>query len=213
MINVDEAGHLAVVARSKRARDQMNLMKDFAQEAGVRFIFAGVYDLLDFRAASGELARRARSVHLARYHVTVKREMAAFEKAATEMLGLLDGADIVGRPEWAQQLHAQSSGCLGILRDLLIDAEARFERLEGSRSFSGCLDDAAPEALEKETIERDIREGERRYAEGIPLALVAPPKPAEPKKAPGQALAVTQRRKPGERNPTRDRTKAHRVLA
>jgi AAA domain len=201
VIIVDEAGHLAVVARSPHAREQLDVLKDFSQRTGVRFLLAGTYDLLAFRDASAQLARRTRVVHLRRYREGDARDEQAFARIAREMLALVEGGVPGEVEELLAELFAGSLGCAGNLRDWLVDAEALHRNQGGRASFTACLRDARKDegqlqAMRDELVLEAVAERPTRPAVVAP-PIVAPPTRNAPRTASGQILL------PGELKPHR----------
>lgn len=201
VIVVDEAGHLAVVARSPHAREQLDVLKDFSQRTDVRFLLAGTYDLLAFRDASAQLARRTRVVHLRRYREGDARDELAFAQIAREMLALVEGG-VPGETEGLlTELFAGSLGCAGVLRDWLVDAEALHRNQNGRASFTACLrdtrkDDGQLQAMRDELVLEEVAERPTRPAVVAPPIVVPRPRNA-PRTASGQVLL------PGELKPRR----------
>jgi AAA domain len=201
VIVVDEAGHLAVVARSPRAREQLDVLKDFSQSTGVRFLLAGTYDLLAFRDASAQLARRTRMVHLRRYRDDSPRDTQAFARIARDMVALVDCGAPGEVEELLVELLAGSLGCPGVLRDWLVDAEA-LHRSQGARaSFTACLrdtrkDDGQLEAMRAELALEDVADRPTRPATAARSIVASRPRNAH-------VTASGQHLLPGELAPRR----------
>lgn len=198
IVIVDEAGHIASVAHARRYRQQLDVMKSLALDAGVRFVLAGPYELLDFRDASAQLGRRSRLVHIAPYGRTVQRERTAFAKLVRDMFGTTR-LDLRTDVDWPAILHAGSLGCVGILRDWLVDAEHAFHARNGAVTFEECIAEFRRSPGQLREIDAELREGMRRLAAdaGEDVGPARPRVRSRPVTANGQTL------KPGEAKPRR----------
>lgn len=198
VVIVDEAGHIASVAHARRYRQQLDVMKSLALDAGVRFVLAGPYDLLDFRDASAQLGRRSRLVHIAPYGQTVPRERTAFAKLVHDMLDTT-GLELRTDVDWPEILHAGSLGCVGILRDWLVDAEHAVHARSGGVTFEECIAEFRRSPGQLREIDAELREGMRRLAAdaGDDAAPTRPRPRSRPVTENGQIL------KPGEAKPRR----------
>lgn len=198
VVIVDEAGHIASVAHARRYRQQLDVMKGLALDAGVRFVLAGPYDLLDFRDASAQLGRRSRLVHIAPYGQTVPRERTAFARLVRDMLDTI-GLDLRADVDWPVILHAGSLGCVGLLRDWLVEAEHAFHARNGEVTFEECIAEFRRSPGQLREIDAELREGMRRLAADAGDATVPRPRArSRPVTPNGQTL------KPGEAKPRRN---------
>src|SRR5579863_4525738 len=104
----------------------------FSKEAGkpveVRyepFDMSRAYALFGFRNTSGQLARRGRDIHFARYHVENKEERIAFVAALKYLLERVplevDLNTSLSRWRW---WATGCVGCIGVLKDWLVDIVA-----------------------------------------------------------------------------------------
>lgn len=204
---IDEAQHIAVAPKLIDVRRDLDVLKGFANRTGVRIVLIGTYELLRFHQASGQLARRMNEIHLARYRWTVAHEQAAFADVAREMLGCIKGLDEAAITESIESCYERSLGCVGELRDWLVQAEHEF-RTSG-RSWSACLAETAS-AVGKATHMLDgveesegwVRTGDAgrpRLRLRLGLSAVGSRKVTPEPKAAKRPLRV------GRRRPTRDR--------
>jgi len=195
---VDEAGHVASVAHARRYRQQLDVMKSIALDAGIRFVLAGPYELLDFRDASAQLGRRSRLVHIAPYGRVVPRERTAFDKLVRDMFGMI-GLDLRTDVDWPGIMHAGSLGCVGLLRDWLVEAEHAFHARHGEVTFEECIAEFRRSPGQLREIDAELREGMRRLAAdaGDDVAPARPRARSRPVTPNGQTL------KPGEAKPRR----------
>jgi hypothetical protein len=198
VIILDEAGHVASVAHARRYRQQLDVMKSVALEAGVRFVLAGPYELLDFRDASAQLGRRSRLVHIAPYAPGIPRERTAFVALARQMLGLV-GLDLRSDVDWPSILFDGSLGCVGLLRDWLVEAEHACHSRDGASTFEECIAEFRRSPGQLQKISAELREGMQRLAADAGGGSA----PALAKPRPRPTTLNGQRLKPGEAKPRR----------
>lgn len=206
---IDESQHMAVAPGLAELRRNLDILKGFANKTGVRIVLFGTYELLEFHRASAQLARRILDVELPRYRWGVAHERRAFELVAREMLGAIAGLDEATIGDSIESCYERSLGCIGELRDWLVQAEHEF-RVSG-RTWAACLAGTAASTTksnemfdEIETLERRVREpvgGRDRLRLRLGLAPLArsvrSTTPAPTTRASG--------RRPGRRSPVRDR--------
>lgn len=194
-ILLDEANHLSVLAGSARAPEQLDKLKDFANAAGVRILLVGAFPVLAFRDISFQVARRIRTVPFLNYDATKTRELAAFRSAASQLLGVMEGVSVALDDELVAYLYEGTAGCVGNLRNWLVQAEHHMRRQARAHDLRAVLKVTAypgstlRQAREEIAFGREILIGERR---------AAPERPYNPPRtASGQVL------KPGEGIPVR----------
>ena len=66
--------------------EQLEWLKSLSNRTNVLHVLAGPYALFGFRNTSGQLARRGRDIHFARYHVEDKEERTDFAAAVQYLL-------------------------------------------------------------------------------------------------------------------------------
>lgn len=194
-ILLDEANHLSVVAGSARAPEQLDKLKDFANAAGVRILLVGAFPVLAFRDISFQVARRIRTVPLFGYDATNARQLAAFKSAATQLLEAMHGVDVALDEDLVAYLHRGSAGCVGNLRNWLVQAEHHMTRQARAHDLRSVLKlTAYPESTLRQARD-EIEAGRLVFAGERPAA---PERPYNPRRtASGQIL------KPGEATPER----------
>src|SRR5216684_106322 len=82
----DEGHRLMQGDGSQSTDEQLEWLKSLTNRTNVLHVLAGPYALFGFRNTSGQLARRGRDVHFARYHVEDKDERTAFVAALKYLL-------------------------------------------------------------------------------------------------------------------------------
>jgi energy-coupling factor transporter ATP-binding protein EcfA2 len=156
---VDESSHLANVSYTTRHKAQGDVLKGLVLETGIQFVMAGTYDLLNFRDASAQLGRRSRLVHVGPYRLDVERERRAFSTIALVMLETLGVALRDDGPDWKEIFEAGSLGCVGLLRDWLVDANHAFARRRGRATMEECIAEFRRSKGQLKAIENELRAG------------------------------------------------------
>ncbi|GHO90189.1 hypothetical protein KSF_002370 [Reticulibacter mediterranei] len=82
----DEGHRLMQGNGSHSVDEQLEWLKSLSNRTKVLHVLAGPYALFGFRNMSGQLARRGRDIHFARYHVDNKEERIAFVAALKYLL-------------------------------------------------------------------------------------------------------------------------------
>jgi len=115
-IIVDEAHHLAEVARGSRLQSQLNHLKHFENATGVSHILVGTYEMRPFRKVNAQLACRSIDVHFPRYDAANEEDAQLFRSvvwALQRQLPVLEEPHLVEQWEF---LYARSIGCIGLLK-------------------------------------------------------------------------------------------------
>ena len=122
---IDEAQHLMQVMAPLRPVDQLDWLKSLTNRTQVLHVLVGPYDLCDIRNLSGQAARRGRDLHFPRYHVARHEERQEFVGALRYLLVQVplacDVDSLLAHWRWFAEW---SIGCIGILRDWLVDTVA-----------------------------------------------------------------------------------------
>ncbi len=158
---LDEAQHLATMARGSRLRAQLDHLKSVAVMSQTVHVLAGTYDLLVFRNLSAQLGRRSIDVHFPRYNAAKKDEQQAFQKVLLTFqrhLPLEEPPDLVH--QW-KYCYARTVGSVGILKDWL--TKALDEALEtGAKTITpALLEHHAVDPARCDQMITDIEEGEQ----------------------------------------------------
>ena len=193
----DEAHHLRKVAGSRAFVEQMDTVKSIANLTGTLHLLAGTYELLDLCDLSAELARRAYDVHLPRYGEG-SREQKIFANVVRSLqihIPLRAQGDLSSLGDY---LYERSLGCIGILKDWLLEAVALVIEEGEATVLENHLRQTGYSAGKLTAIQREIEAGEWRRREMDGLAT----RPSSPD--PARAHPAGFRRKPGQRLPHRD---------
>jgi len=145
--------------------EQLEWLKSLSNRTNVLHVLAGPYALFGFRNTMGQLARRGRDIHFARYHVNDKEERKAFAGAVQYLLERVpltcDLNAFLKRWRWFAE---GSVGCIGILKDWLVDAVAA-TLAQGETSLTEeVLTRTMPHPAKRVSLEMEARAGEHKVA-------------------------------------------------
>lgn len=159
---IDEAQHLLHVTTPLRPVDQLDWLKSLTNRTQVLHVLVGPYDLCEVRNLSGQAARRGRDLHFPRYHVARPDERLAFVGALRYLLAHVPlTCDVDGLLTHWRWFAEGSIGCIGVLRDWLVDTVAAL-LAEGQPVLT--LEALQAHALavgQRVRLEMDARTGER----------------------------------------------------
>jgi hypothetical protein len=203
---IDDAHHLQKIAGSRRLQDQMDAIKSLANRSETVLVLIGTYELLNLTNLNDQLSHRSHHVAFGRYQPDAGEDGQAFKtvlQTFQQHLPLPETPELV--PRW-DYFYENSAGCVGILKLWLCNSLAAALE-QGSRSLTERLLQRwaiSPDRLLN--IAREIREGERKWAERVEkqaqiraaLGLGPGPIPVDP------APPARQKRRAGERQPVRD---------
>lgn len=164
---IDEAQHLMRVEPPIKPVDQLDWLKGMTNRTNVLHILVGNYDLYDFRNLSGQAARRGRDLHFPRYHLDSQVECEEFVGA---LRYLLENAPLICDVEalllqW-QWFAEWCIGCVGILRDWIVDTVAALCE-EGKTTLTiEALKEYALQPDQRVRLEMEARAGERKVEAG-----------------------------------------------
>jgi hypothetical protein len=127
------------------------------------YVLAGPYELFPFRNTSGQLVRRGRDLHFARYHVEEQEERKAFVAAVKYLLERvpltceLDA--LLARWRWFAE---GSVGCIGIVKTWLVDAVAATLAQGGTSLTEDMLTRTMLHPAKRVSLEMEARAGEHQ---------------------------------------------------
>jgi Cdc6-like AAA superfamily ATPase len=200
---IDEAQHILLGGKSGSVVDQFDVLKSIAQTSDVKVVLCGTYKLPDLLRISGQVMRRSSTVQYNRYRDDDKDELIEFASVAKELMSKLP---LEAFPDAAANVyffHAGSLGCVGVLKDWIARAwgaahfAARREITLGDFE-STKIDDEALELMADEIAWGDAGHGKLQWR--LKRTCKADSRGAHQK-----AKKSTHSRRPGERNPARDR--------
>jgi DNA polymerase III delta prime subunit len=162
---VDEGHRLMQGDGSHTVDEQLEWLKSLSNRTNVLHVLAGPYALFGFRNTSGQLARRGRDIHFQRYHVNDKEERKAFAGAVRYLLERVpltcDVDAFLKRWRWFAE---GSVGCVGILRDWLVDAVTATLAQGGTSLTEEVLTQTMPHPARRVSLEMEARAGEHKVA-------------------------------------------------
>jgi hypothetical protein len=163
---IDEAQHLMQVTAPLRPMDQLDWLKSMTNRTQVLHVLVGPYDLCDVRNLSGQAARRGRDLHFPRYHIARHEERQEFVGALRYLLAHVPLAcDVDGLLAHWRWFAEGSIGCIGILRDWLVDTVAALFTEGETLLTMETLQDHALEVGQRVRLEMEARTGERKVEE------------------------------------------------
>jgi len=161
----DEGHRLMQGDGSHSVDEQLEWLKSLSNRTNVLHVLAGPYSLFGFRNTSGQLARRGRDIHFARYHMENKEERKAFAGAVQYLLERVplscDLDALLKRWRWFAE---GSVGCIGILKDWLVDAATVTLAQRGTSLTEDVLTRTMPHPAKRVSLEMEARAGEHKIA-------------------------------------------------
>ena len=162
---VDEGHRLMQGDGSHSVDEQLEWLKSLSNRTHALHVLAGPYALFGFRNTSGQLARRGRDIHFARYHMENKEERTAFVAALKYLLERVpltcDLNVLLSRWRWFAE---GSVGCIGVLKDWLVDAVAATLVQKGTSLTEDILTRTMPHPARRLSLEMEARAGEHKVA-------------------------------------------------
>lgn len=216
-VMLDEAQHLAAVGSGRRLSDQLDVVKSIANCTGTVHVLLGTYGLLAFRNLSAQLSRRSVDIHFSRYQAEDPEDRKIFLsvlRSFERQLPLSEPPELV--KDW-EYLYERSIGCVGVLKDWLARALTAVSRRSANVLTFRDLQAHALSVSQCDKMLAEASEGEVRLCESaeergrlrIRLGL-SPREGGREDSTAGQAAREVeippsrQRRRPGQRRPTRD---------
>jgi DNA polymerase III delta prime subunit len=161
----DEGHRLMQGDGSHSVDEQLEWLKSLSNRTNVLHVLAGPYALFGFRNTSGQLARRGRDIHFARYHVEDKEERKAFAAAVQYLLERVpldvDLNTFLKRWRWFAE---GCVGCIGVLKDWLVDAVAATLVEPRTTLTEEILTRTMPHPARRLSLEMEARAGEHKVA-------------------------------------------------
>jgi energy-coupling factor transporter ATP-binding protein EcfA2 len=176
LLIMDEASHLLITRSRSTFLQQFELLKSLCEDFGVTLLLSGAYDLLAIQQFNGQLIRRTKIIHFARYtHQDFENPDSpagqTFEDAVYTLLDLMP----IQKPEELYEqfdyFYINSLGTIGLLKQWLLRAYERALR-EGSPILTQkILDQERMSNKELATIEKENQLGESRLVDIKPVDL------------------------------------------
>jgi len=161
----DEGHRLMQGDGSHSVDEQLEWLKSLSNRTKALHVLAGPYALFGFRNTSGQLARRGRDIHFARYHIENKDERTAFVAALKYLLERVPldvevNAWLLRWRWWA----SGCVGCVGVLKDWLVDAVAATLVQKRTSLTEEILTRTMPHPARRLSLEMEARAGEHKVA-------------------------------------------------
>jgi len=162
---VDEAPHLQSVGSGRHLRTQMDTIKSVAETTGTVWLLIGTYDLLNLTNLSGQLSRRSRHIEFPRYRRGDPADELAFKQVLLSFQNHLPFPEPPRLVEAWEYIYDKSFGCVGVVKDWLVDAA--WDALENEARTLEQADLARNEPSPDRLLNvfREIQAGERHAAE------------------------------------------------
>ena len=148
-----EAGSVAVLLR------QIDALQSLVDEAGVPFVLAGTYELAEMLQRSGQLSRRSRVVHFARY-TTEAGDFRCFKSILGTFQQLISLEDKNLLTKSVDFIYENSVGCIGLLAPWLERAFIRAIRTKSELVTLNILEATKPPFTILESVLHDGITGE-----------------------------------------------------
>ena len=207
---VDEAPHLQNVGSGRRLREQMDTIKSLAETTQTVWLLIGTYDLLNLTNLSGQLSRRSRHLEFPRYRLGNPNDERAFKQVLASFQQHLPFPEPSQLVEAWEYIYEKSFGCVGVVKDWLVDATGDALDDEAKRLKMTFLQKNKPSSDRLLNVFREIQEGERHAAEmaasQVQLKrLLEADRAREQQQAKKEQSPRRSKSRVGIRNPTRDR--------
>src|SRR5260370_2272832 len=161
----DEGHRLMQGDGSYTVDEQLEWLKSLSNRTNVLHALAGPYVLFGYRNSSGQLARRGRDIYFARYHVENKTERTAFVAALKYLPERVPRSvavpALLSRWRWFAE---GCVGCIGVLKDWLVDAGAATLVQKGTSLTEDILARTMPHPARRLRLEMEARAGEHKVA-------------------------------------------------
>lgn len=231
---IDDAQHVGVISSSRKQLDQTNTFKSVADRTKVTHVLFATYEFVPFRNLNGQVSRRSLDIHFPRYLATDKTQGTYFINALytfQRWLPLPIMPEFVKAdstcPDW-DFFYEHSLGCIGVLKEWLARAYSlalrsnvetiTMEHLEKCALSVSSLTQLLAEITAGESeMEESIGQrallrgnlgldGNGRRQSSLPQTQASNPE-TEPAKEARNSKSNKSRRRPGKRNPVRDKTR------
>lgn len=230
---IDDAQHSGVISSSRKQLDQTNTFKSVADRTKVTHVFFATYEFVPFRNQNGQVSRRSLDIHFHRYLAIDNTQRTYFINALytfQRWLPLPIMPEFVKAdstcPDW-DFFYEHSLGCIGVLKDWLTRAYSLATRLDVETITREHLEKCALSVSSLTQLLAEIIAGESDMEESIgqrtllrgnlgldgdgrrqcsPAQIQASNPNIESAQETHNSKPNRQRRRPGKRNPVRDRT-------
>lgn len=200
---MDEAHSLTRVRSGALYLGQLESLKSLSNTTQTMLFLVGTYELLDLFVPNSQLSRRAIIVEYPPYDASVESDRKEF---ARTIKGLASQSPIpinCDFPELTEFLYECSLGVIGIASDIISRSYVIADSKNMKAITMKTLKLFKPLAKNLETLQNDINEGRQWFREGAIRGDSYSTLDANSSQ--GEAPHKTNRRRPGRRNPSRDK--------
>lgn len=198
VLAVDEASNILAVSESQTIKRQANTLKSIVNLSSSRIVLGGAYDLFSLLTQSGQLARRGAIVHFEPYS---KAELEPFIRAMLTLQNHMPFNAPVSLEPYGAEIFRQSLGCVGLMKTILYKCLSL--SLEQGRPVNQeILRKSYYKPVQLAQLKQEMLDG-YKLVEGRDFFGSLNQAQSECKqraRKPSQ-----QRRRPGQRNPVRDK--------
>jgi hypothetical protein len=129
------------------------------------WLLIGTYDLLNLTNLSGQLSRRSRHIEFPRYRLGNSADERAFKQVLVSFQHYLPFPEPPQLVEAWEYVYEKSFGCVGVVKDWLVDATGDALEHEEQTLAQANLEKNEPSPDRLLNVFREIQEGERYAAE------------------------------------------------
>jgi hypothetical protein len=141
------------------------VIKSTASRSETVHVLIGTYELLAFRNLSAQLSRRSVDLHFSRYRTESADDIEVFQNAVFTFQKQLRSCERLDFLNLWDLLYERSLGCIGILKDWLMQALIVAARTASPGLTAPILEKTALSASQCEKMLQEAREGEARLAD------------------------------------------------
>jgi hypothetical protein len=207
---LDEAAHLLHHGTGKTLDAQAAYLRSFVDSTEMKIILCGSYDLYPLIGQSPQYSSRSGIIHFKNYDPSDKNDKQSFYEVLAsfeEFLPFEEKKDTL--TPFLSILLQNSVGCVGLLKKVLDKAVATaFFAGETRISERVLMESLQPKFMVEEAL-REVKKGREIMkdffgddSQGVPVISKKPPSIPPPSKT---QKKKNSNRKPGERNPKRDK--------
>lgn len=177
------AQHLGIHSSERQMANNLDAIKVFAKESEAPVLLIGTYQLVEFPALSGQLARLVRRVHFPRYDVESVEGRRGFRDVLYFFEKHVPFAENYRLLDEREMFHTRTIGCVGLLKQWL--GRALFQALADGRSLvrRSDVERTAPRDGDVRVWLDEATRGEARLREferNAPRARATSPSPSRP---------------------------------
>jgi hypothetical protein len=160
---IDEAQHLLQADAAQKPSIQLDWLKSLSNKSQSLYILVGNFSLYDFCHLNGQLARRVREEHFARYHLGSQADAVEFTSALKVLLEQVplqvNIPEMLTHWKWFGEW---SIGCIGILCDWVVETAATLCRARETALTLEALAKHALKPAQRLKLETEARTGESK---------------------------------------------------